>query len=89
MKLREVADVLRAQLGAEARKVTTRNLPDLLLRIAALFDPLARAVVNELGSVRQLDASHAREVLGWVPRPAQQSIVDTARSLIDLRIVQP
>lgn len=89
MKLREVADVLRAQLGAEARKVPTRDVPDLLFRLIALFNPLARAAVNELGSVRHLDASHARDVLGWVPRPAQQSIVDTARSLIALRIVAP
>jgi dihydroflavonol-4-reductase len=69
--------------------VTTRNLPDLLVRVAALFNPLAKAVVGELGSVRNQDASHARAVLGWVPRPVEESIVDTARSLIDLGIVRP
>jgi nucleoside-diphosphate-sugar epimerase len=88
MKLHEVATVLRAELGAQARRVTTRRLPDWLVRVAARFSPLARAVVGELGSIRHQDASHARQVLGWTPRPAVQSIVDTARSLIDLGLVE-
>jgi flavodoxin len=32
MKLREIADVLRAELGAQAHKVTTRNMPDFRQR---------------------------------------------------------
>ncbi len=89
LKVMEVADILRAQLGKEARKVTTRTMPDFLVRCAALFNPMAKMVVGELGSVRNMDASHAKAVLGWVPRPAEQSIVDAARSLIDLGIVKP
>ncbi len=87
--LREVADILRAQLGPQANKVTTRNIPDWVVRVAALFNPLAKAVVGELGSVRNQDASHAKAVLGWATRPVEQSIVDTARCLIDLGIVKP
>ena len=89
MTLRAVADVLRAELGAQARKVTTRNVPDWLVRVAARFNPVARAVVGELGSVRNLDASHARAVLGWATRAEAESIADTARSLIALGIVKP
>jgi hypothetical protein len=81
--------VLRAELGAQARKVTTRNAPDWLVRVAARFNPVARAVVGELGSVRNLDASHAQAVLGWATRAEAQSIADTARSLIALGIVKP
>lgn len=89
MKLREIAEVLRAELGPQARKVTTRNLPDWAVRMAALFNPLARAVIGELGSVRHQDASHAKAVLGWAARPVEQSIADTARSLIERSIVKP
>jgi dihydroflavonol-4-reductase len=88
MKLREVAEVLRAELGSQAHRVTTRNAPDWAVRVAALFNPVARAVVGELGSVRHQDASHAKAVLGWATRPVQQSIVDTARSLIELGVVK-
>ena len=89
MKLREVAEVLRAGLGDQARRVTTRDLPDLLVRVAALVNPLARAVAPELGSVRHQDASHAKAVLGWATRPEEQSILDTARSLLALGLVPP
>lgn len=88
LKLREIANILRARLGAEAHQVTTRDVPDWLVRVAALFNPLAKAAVNELGSVRNQDASHAKAVLGWQTRPVEQSIVDTARCLIDLGIVK-
>ncbi len=88
LKLREIADILRVRLGPEARKVTTRNVPDWLVRLAARFNPLARAVVGELGSVRHQDASHALAVLGWKTRPVEESIVDTARCLIDLGLVE-
>jgi nucleoside-diphosphate-sugar epimerase len=89
IKLREIADVLRAELGAQAHKVSTRSVPDWLVRVASLFNPLAKAVVGELGSVRHQDASHAKAVLGWTTRPVEQSIADTARSLIALGIVKP
>jgi len=89
MKLRDIADVLRAELGPLAHKVPTRNLPDWLVRVAAHFNPVARAVVGELGSVRHQDASHAKAVLGWATRPVEQSIVDAARGLIALGIVKP
>jgi dihydroflavonol-4-reductase len=92
MKLREIADVLRAGLGAgvgqPAQRVTTRNVPDWLVRLVARFNPVARAVVGELGSVRNLDAAHAKAVLGWATRPVQDSILDSAHSLIGLGIVK-
>lgn len=84
----EVGRVLREHLGPEARKVPTRNLPDFLVRLFALFDPVVRQVTGELGKVRDGDSSHAQAVLGWEMRPAEVSIVDTARSLIDLGLVK-
>ncbi|MEO8059614.1 MAG: NAD-dependent epimerase/dehydratase family protein [Burkholderiales bacterium] len=89
MKLREIADVLRAELGPLAHKVPQRNVPDWLVRVAARFNPVARAVVSELGSVRHQDATHAKAVLGWATRPVEQSIADIARGLIELGIVKP
>ena len=89
LKLHQIAEILRDGLGAQAHGVPTRTLPDWLVRVAARFNPMARAVVGELGSVRHQDASHARAVLGWQTRPVEESIVDAARSLISLGIVRP
>jgi dihydroflavonol-4-reductase len=88
MKVREIAEVLRAQLGEDAHKVTTRNVPDWMVRIAALFNPMAQAVVGELGNVRNQDASHAKTVLDWQTRAEDQSIVDCARSLLALGLIR-
>jgi dihydroflavonol-4-reductase len=88
LKVAAIAEILRARLGEQARKVAKRSMPDLVVRIASLFNPLAKAVVGELGSVRNMDASHAKAVLGWTARPAEESIVDCARSLIEHGIVR-
>lgn len=88
MMMKDVAAVLRDRLGPEARKVPRRGLPDFVLRFASVFDPTVRMVTGELGKRRVTPSDHAGAVLGWVPRPAADTIVDTARSLIDLAIVK-
>ena len=40
-------------MGAAARRVPTRQVPDLLVRIAALRDPAVRQILPELGSPRK------------------------------------
>lgn len=82
MWMRDVAAVLRTQLGDRARRVPTRGLPDWLLRMAARFDPTVRMVVPELGKVRECSSAHAKAVLGWMPRPEEETITDCAESLI-------
>lgn len=88
MTMSDIAKVLREGLGKQARKVPTRRLPNWAVRIAALFDPMVRQVLGELGNRRESPPDHAREKLGWIPRPADQSILDTARSMIALGIVK-
>lgn len=88
LMLDEVAAILRAGLGPQARKVPRLKLPNWLVRIAARFDPVIGQVIGELGKRRESPANHAREVLGWVPRPAEESILDTARDMIRLGIVK-
>lgn len=84
----EVAAILRMGLGPQARKVPKIKLPNWLVRIAARFDPVISQVIGELGKRRESPPVHAREVLGWVPRPVDDSILDTARDMIRLGIVK-
>ena len=88
MMMKEVAAVLKSRLGNQARKVPTRGLPDFVLQIASLFDPTLKMVTGELGKVRETPADHALAVLGWVTRDPEQTIEDSARSVIDLGIVK-
>jgi dihydroflavonol-4-reductase len=48
----------------------------------ALFDGGIRSVVGGLGKRTELSSEKARTTLGWSPRPVEDSIVETAESLI-------
>ena len=78
----EVAEVLRDRLGPAAAKVPTRKVPNFVVRAMARFDPGLRTVVGDLGKRRIVSAEKARTRLGWSPRPIEESIVDTAESLM-------
>lgn len=88
VEMAAIAAILRRRLGNEAKRVPTLRLPDLVVRVAALFDPVMRQVTGELSKPKQMDASHALNTLGWKTRPIEDSVVDTAQSLIDLGIVK-
>lgn len=79
----EIAATLKARLGARAAKVPTRKLPDFVLRLIALFDPGLRLVVPGLGRRHSFTSAKAQRVLGWVPRPVEDSIADCGASLIE------
>ncbi len=80
----EVAAVLRRELGDDASKVPSRSVPNLLVRAMALFDPGIRSITNQLGKKLTYSNEQARTVLGWSPRPLEQTIAETGRSMVDL-----
>ena len=81
MSMLDIANVLRSRMGAAARKVPTRQLPDWLVRVAGWFNPLARQAVPELGKRKNASSEKARRMLGWAPRSNDEAIVATAESL--------
>ena len=78
----DLAAMLRARLGADAAKVPTRKVPELVLRFASLFDKSLAAVVPRLGQRRAFSSAKAQNMLGWRPRSLEETVVDCARSLI-------
>jgi nucleoside-diphosphate-sugar epimerase len=80
--LSEIAATLKERLGERAAKVPTRKLPDFVLRLAAVFDPGLRLVAPGLGRRHGFTSAKAQRVLGWAPRPVEDSIADCAVSLI-------
>jgi dihydroflavonol-4-reductase len=80
--LADVATILREQLGADARKVPRRRVPDVVVRVMARLDPELRSVVGDLGHRTTYSLENARRRVGWSPRPIQETIVDCARSLL-------
>ena len=76
----DVARILKAHLGAAARKVPTRELPNWVIRLASRFDRKLRPLVPLLDSTRRASSAKAERVLDWHPRLPEEAVVATARS---------
>jgi nucleoside-diphosphate-sugar epimerase len=87
LSMREIGSVLRSRLGAAAQKVPTRQLPNWLVRILALFDPGLRNLLPMLGKVRHASSAKAERLLGWKPRSREDAIAATGESLLRFGIV--
>jgi dihydroflavonol-4-reductase len=74
--------IVESELGAGAKKVPRRGVPDLVLQIAALFDRRVQFITVLLGRKHVFSSAKAQAVLAWKPRPAATTIVDCAQSLI-------
>ena len=72
----DIAKILKQGLGDKARKVPSIPLPDFVVRVIAIFEPVARGRVYELGKRRQVSSEKARRMLGWTTRPGE-TIVQT------------
>lgn len=88
MSIWDFARILRDHFGAAARRVPTRQLPDWLVRLAALWDPTVKQILPELGQRRNATNEKARRVLGWAPRSSKDAIVATAESLLRLGLLK-
>jgi dihydroflavonol-4-reductase len=78
----DVAKVVRERVPKLAGRVPKRALPNWLVRISALFDPVLRDRLFELDKKRIVSAEKARRELGWQPRSNDDAIVATAESLL-------
>jgi len=78
-----MAKTLRAQLGAAGAKISTRRLPDFVVRLLLPFMANLRSLAPLLGRRFPLNTDKARQVLGFTPRPVAMTLVECARSLVD------
>lgn len=84
----EIGKILKERLGRAASKVPTRTIPNPVVRVMSLFDPGIRSVVSGLGKRVELSSEKARSTLGWSPRPIEDTIAETAESLIRHGVVE-
>ncbi len=87
MSILEIAKALKQNLGPAAKKVPTRQLPNWLVRLAALRDPAVKQITPELGKKKNATSAKAQRLLGWTPRSREDSIIATAQSLVRLGLL--
>lgn len=85
--LKEVAQILRDELGEAAAKVPTRSIPDLVVRAIALVSAQYKPVAADLGYIKRVSPAKMRDVLGVIPRPAREAIVAAGRSMVERGLV--
>jgi nucleoside-diphosphate-sugar epimerase len=88
MSMLAIAQVLKSRLGAAARRVPTRQLPNWLVRLASLRDPAVKQILPELGKSKNATNEKAKRVLAWAPRSNEEAIVATAESLVRLGLLK-
>lgn len=86
--MREIAAALKSKLGEQAKSVPTRQLPNFVVRLASISDPALKAITVSLGRRNRHSTAKAERVLGWQARPAAQTVVECAESLIAHGVVR-
>ena len=75
-------------MGSAARRVPTRQLPDWLVRLAALWDPAVRQILPELGKRKNATSEKARRCSAGRRDRAEDALVATAESLVRLGLIK-
>jgi hypothetical protein len=88
MSILDVAKILKRRMGGLAKRVPTLQMPNWLVRLAALRDPAVRQILPELGKVKNATNDRAKRMLVWTPRSNEESIIATAVSLVRLGLLK-
>jgi nucleoside-diphosphate-sugar epimerase len=84
----DMAKVLHARMGAAARRVPVREIPNWVVRLVAMSDTALKAITPELGQIKRVSNDKAKRMLGWQPRSNEEAIVSAAESLIRLGLLK-
>ena len=82
---KDVAKILREN---GFNKAPTFGVPVWLAKILANFNKELKLTLPYLGRKRSIKNTKAREILGWNPRPAEESIIDIANQMKDLGMLK-
>lgn len=83
----EAAEVLRKHFPAYDSQIPKRKIPDFVLKLLAVFQPIYKQTVTELGRTRKASNAKASRVLGVKFRTAEDALVASAESLIQLKVI--
>ena len=83
MWLHESAEVL----NNAGFKAPSRVMPNWFLKIMAMFNGDMVTISKMAGKSRDCHSTKAKDVLGWNPMPAEDSILETANQLIEYKLI--
>ena len=88
LSIAQIARILKRRLGAAAKRVPTMELPDFMVRLAAMRDPAVQQILPELGKRKDGSNEKARRLLGWTFISNEECLVATAESMLALGLLK-
>ncbi len=85
--VQDIAQVLAAEFNPRGYRVPTGRLPYWLMWIFARFDKAVHLALGFVGRKELVSAAKAQRELGWTMRPVRESIIETARTMIEHGVV--
>jgi nucleoside-diphosphate-sugar epimerase len=82
MSLYQVALLLKNKMPDVAKNVSTKTLPEWKVRLAAWFNPKAKALVPLINIYRNASNEKAKKILGWRPHSNEEAILASAESMV-------
>lgn len=69
------------------KKVSAMVIPDFVINVMAKFQVPMKVLNTMIGLEYHYDTSKAKRILGWKPRFAKETVIDTAEYLIKNKVV--
>ena len=86
-KLVELSQLIAEAMPEYKKKLPTKELPNLMVKLISYIDSSAKTMIPDLGIMMQTDTSYAEEILGFKFKPAKECISENAKSVVRLGLV--
>ncbi|MEY8761020.1 SDR family oxidoreductase [Chryseobacterium tongliaoense] len=88
LSMLDIAKILKRNLGEVAAKVPTKEMPNWIVRTAAIFNPSLRMLATLLGKYAETSGDKAKQLLNWSPRSSEEAVMATANSMLELGLIK-
>ena len=86
-RLVELSQLIAEAMPEYKKKLPTKELPNLMVKLISYIDSSAKTMIPDLGIMMQTDTSYAEEILGFKFKPAKGCISENAKSVVRLGLV--
>lgn len=87
MTMPEIAKILKENMGIRGKKINTIVIPDFLIGFLAHFNVSMKVLNSMIGLKYHRSNRKSIDVLNWRPRPAKETVIDSANYLIKYSII--
>mgnify|MGYP006249707071 FL=1 len=86
-RLVELSQLIAEAMPEYKKKLPTKELPNLIVKLISYIDSSAKTMIPDLGIMMQTDTSYAEEILGFKFKSAKGCISENAKSVVRLGLV--